>query len=291
MIDRRFKRKKGLITIAQNNKDHNYLRMAYALALSLKNSQTNIPYLSVCVSDKNLVPKKYYEVFDEVIEIPWGDHAKKSEWKVENKWKYFFMTPYEETIILDTDMLFFNDISDWWEYCSNYELLACTNVYTYRQNLITNDFYRKTFTSNKLPNIYTAFLYFKQTEKVLNYFKFLEIIFNNWEYYFYEFLDETRPKFFSSDVAFSLGMKLLNLEDEFTNKVSTFPKFIHMKSQLQDWNTSQITEEWTKHIGVYINSDLKCKIGQYNQLLPLHYHDKNFLTDDIIKKYERKLME
>jgi hypothetical protein len=43
--NREFKRKRGFFTFAQNG-THDYVRMAYALALSLKATQTDVPYCS-----------------------------------------------------------------------------------------------------------------------------------------------------------------------------------------------------------------------------------------------------
>jgi len=57
---------KGYIVIAQNSEDTNYLRMAYALALSLKITQSKVSNLAVCVEDKSTVPEKYKK---EVIEL------------------------------------------------------------------------------------------------------------------------------------------------------------------------------------------------------------------------------
>ena len=51
----------------------------------------------------------------------------------------------------------------------------------------------------------------------------------------------------------------------------------------------QYSEDWTKHIASYFSTDCKLRIGNYNQTLPVHYRDKNFLTDDVIVKLENKL--
>ena len=61
---------RGYIVIAQNTGDTDYLRMAYGLALSLKATQTTVSNLCVCVDKGTKVPKKYIEVFDQVVEIP-----------------------------------------------------------------------------------------------------------------------------------------------------------------------------------------------------------------------------
>ena len=159
---REFKRQRGFLVFAQNS-ETDYLRLAYALALSLKKTQT-IPWLAVVVTPGTAIPDDYREVFDEIIDVPWLDEASISGWKLENEWKAFHVTPYEETIKLDADMLFTNDILEWWEILSRQDVWAATDVETYRGDLIVSDYFRKTFTANDLPNIYTAFMYFKAND-------------------------------------------------------------------------------------------------------------------------------
>ena len=89
---------KGYIVIAQNSGETDYLRMAYALALSLKATQSEVSNLTVCIDKDTKVPKKYADVFDKVVQIPWQDDAVNSKWKIDNKWKYYYMTPYDETV-------------------------------------------------------------------------------------------------------------------------------------------------------------------------------------------------
>jgi hypothetical protein len=279
---------KGFFTMAQNSGSINYVKMAYALALSLKATQNQYNKLSIGVTLGQTMPGKYKEIFDQVIEIPDMDNAEDSSWKLENEYKAFEMTPYSETIKLDADMLFFGDISEWWSILERKEMLICDKVLTYRQNVVTSDFYRKTFTNNCLPNTYSAFFYFKKSNVSKELFNMLEIITLNWQYYWNEYLGFSRPKEFSTDVALGLAVKFLDLKtDCMTNDI--VPSFTHMKSRLQGWNDNEITEDWTKHVAVNFTPDLQCKIGNFRQVYPLHYHVKSFLSDDIIRKYEKAL--
>ena len=278
---------RGYLVIAQNSGEVDYIRQAYALALSIKNTQTiNNFAIAVSKKDKELIPSHYLDVFDYVVEIPWNDHAEGNDWKIQNKWKYYYMSPFDETVILDTDMIFTSDISFWWDFFSEHEAWFTTNVKTYRGTDVDSDFYRKTFTSNNLPNIYTAFAYFKKTEKVAEMFRLVELVFQNWEKFFFEFLDNTKPDFLSGDVAYALAIKILGLEHEFTQNVKNIPTFVHMKSKLQDSNYDIPTEKWTDHLPTYFKTDGKLKIGNFNQFYPVHYHDKSWLTDLVINRLE-----
>lgn len=288
MSQREFKRKRGFFTFAQNG-SYDYLRLAYGLALSLKATQVEVPYLAVGITPGQEVPEKYRKVFDEVIEIPWGDAAQDASWKLQNEWKAYHMTPYEQTIKLDCDMLFLQNVDAWWDTLELQDVWAATTALTFRGEEVTSDFYRKTFTANKLSNVYTAFMFFKSSDMAKELFELAEIIYQNWEKFRYEFMEEPRPAEISTDVVFALAMRLLDADDQCTNTARKFPHFVHMKSRLQNWDDKSITEDWTKHIGVYFTEDLELKIGRCRQIAPLHYHIKEFLTDDMIATYEEKL--
>ena len=287
-VGRTFKRERGFFTFAQNG-SHDYLRMAYALALSLKATQTDVPYLAVGITSGMTVPKEYLWAFDEIIEIPWGDAAKDSSWKLENEWKAYHMTPYRETIKLDCDMLFLQNVDAWWDVLATKDVWASTTAITYRGSVATSDHYRKTFTANELPNIYTAFMYFRHSDLASELFTMAELIYVNWDKFILEFMDEPRPTEVSTDVVFALAIKLLGIQDETTDASSDFPYFTHMKTKLQEWDNEAVTERWTDHIGTYFTDELELKIGRYRQLAPLHYHVKTFITDEMISIYESKV--
>jgi hypothetical protein len=288
MTERKFERERGFFTFAQNG-THDYVRLAYGLALSLKATQKEVPYLAIGITPGTKVPKEYQWAFDKIIEIPWGDAAKDSSWKLENEWKAYHMTPYRETIKLDCDMLFLQNVDAWWPVLATQDVWACTTAMTFRAEVATSDFYRKTFTANKLPNVYSAFMYFKYSDLAKELFSMVELIYHNWERFSYQFLDEPRPREVSTDVAFALAIKLMDAVDECTNTTIDFPHFVHMKTQLQNWDSGSIPEDWLPSVGVYFTDDLELKIGKFRQLAPLHYHIKEFLTDEMIELYENKL--
>ena len=277
---------KGYLILAQNTKTSDYVRHAYALALSIKGTQSTVNEVAIATNDK--LTDRQRSAFDHVVSIPWTDQAASSKWKIENKWKYFYMTPFDETVVLDADMLFPTDISYWWDTLVQKEMWITDKPQTFRGEVITSTEYRPSFATNNLPNAYTAFMYFQKTDLTTEVFKLTQLIFENWQRFYYDFLDETRPKFLSGDVAYALAVKILGLEDECFD-IDSIPTFVHMKSYLQNIDKKLLTEDWTTHIPTYFTDDCKFKIGNYEQYLPFHYHIKEWLTDDMIEKLERKI--
>jgi len=280
---------KGYIVIAQNNGTVDYLEQAYALALNLKLTQSTVSKLTVCVDKKTkaLIQPKHKKAFDKIVDIPWVDNAEDAEWKINNKWKYYYMTPYDESVILDTDMIFPVDVSHWWEHLSTKDVWACTNVKTYRNELVYDNYHRLDLKRNKMPNVYTAFFYFKKSDTATELFKMIQIIFENWERFYFKYMPKGKPDKLSGDVAYSLAMQILGIEDKCTmDHIQDLPTFIHMKSFVQNIPTSEIEEDWTKSIPTYYKSYKDFKIGNFQITHPFHYVQKDWMTKDKIQQME-----
>lgn len=270
----------GYITIAQNNTDTNYLEQAYGLALSLRASQSTVKDLAVCVDSQTLaaIEPRHERAFSHIITIPWGDEAASTEWKIQNKWKVFHMTPFEHTVLLDADMVFPTDVSHWWSYLTASEFWATTTVHNFRGEPIPSDqVYRKTFQINHLPNVYSAFMYFCKCDLAAEIFRLVDLIFHNRSEFFTEFLEPThRPAWISGDVAFALAIKLLGVQ-HLTTRPALYPTFIHMKAQIQNVH-GVMYEDWQQSLATQMLEANHIKIGNHRISLPLHYTQASWLT-------------
>lgn len=273
---------KGYLVFAQNSKD-DYVTQACLLAMSLKLTN-KINNISIVTNDK--ISDRYAKLFDEIIPIPWSDLAEGKDWKIHNRWKAYKVSPYNETICLDSDMIFLDDVSHWWDYLKNYRLFFTTNVKDYKGNTITSDYYRKVFTENNLPNLYSAFYYFQKDQSVSgDFFILLREIMENWES-FDEYFTSTKPKQVSVDVASALAVKILDYSSQVQNKKWTFPSFTHMKEKCFDWETTDTP--WMTSVPPYMTDDLELYVGPYRQKGIFHYVDSNFVTTKLLKQYHKK---
>lgn len=281
----------GYFTFAQG--DATYFRCAYALALSLSATQPKgLNRLSLGVVKKSDVPERYRHAFDQVVEVPWGDDAAGESWKLSNEWKVIHMSPYDETVKLDADMLFTESVASWLPSLRANDLTFATNVLTYRGELITSDACRQAFTESQLPNVYSAFTYFKKTPESFEFFDLCEVIFRRWQTYWLEALEpKHRPTNFSTDVAFALAAKQLGTLERRThpwlNKY--VPTFVHLKGELQGWTegTESDRANWHKWLPVTYGRD-QLFIGGFAQRHPVHYQHKRFVTDDMLRWLEER---
>ena len=107
-------------TIFAQNNENDYVKQAYLCALSIR--ATN-PNSKVCLITNENVEEKYKQVFDDIVDFPWGDHAADEEWKIHNRWKIYHATPYKEgTAVIDSDMLVLQDLSSWFTFLEKYDL-------------------------------------------------------------------------------------------------------------------------------------------------------------------------
>ena len=77
-------------------------------------------------------------------------------------WQIYWATPYDETIVLDADMLFLNDYSYWWNYLSKFDLLFPDTIINYKQETIKHEQYDKILTEHNIRPAYEKMFYFKR---------------------------------------------------------------------------------------------------------------------------------
>ena len=276
---------KGYLILAQNNDQNDYVKMAYVAAISIKISQSKVKNVTLITDVPDAVPHHYRDAFDQILPILWYDDALNSDWKIENRWKLYHMTPYKQTVVLDADMLFLTDISHWWDYLEkNHNLFITNKTMTYRNEEVDNDYYRKVFVSNQLPNTYSAFTYFKKSEEAEIFWKMVEIIVKNWKEFYQKYLEKDRPEYLSIDVVFALAVKILGYEDKVFSKFE-YPTFTHMKSYVQNWK--YVKDRWMDIVPVYLNDRCQLKVGNYSQEGVFHYTEKDFLNDNVYYKYQK----
>lgn len=270
---------RGHLFFAQNT-SVDYLTQAYAAALTIKKFNE---YDKTCIVTNEVVPLKYLKAFDRVITVPWGDDASSSEWKIENRWKLIHCSPFDETLVYDTDVLILSSNDHWWNSLENMDVALTTNVVNYKDQLITNDtVHRKTFIENNLPNVYFGVHYFKKTSRAFEFYKWLEIIVKNWKLFYNEHTLNNTQKFCSMDVSAAIATKILNAEQEFT--AASPLKFTHMKSAIQGWYPTPVS--WQQVVNVHFNKNLELKLSNILQTGVFHYTEDNFLTETMLRKIE-----
>jgi hypothetical protein len=270
---------RGFLIYAQNTSDVDYVRQAYALALSIRNTQT-VTNVSLVTDDE--LPKKYQDVFDQIIPIPFGDTAAPSLYCAEDRWKLYHASPYHETIVLDTDMLMLEDIGSWWDYCSNHDIKYTSRIRNYKMEIVNDTIHRKTFIANQLTSPYSALHYFKKSQTAYEFYRVLEFVCNNWEWCWDKFAPNKYQNWLSMDLAVAVAIEITGLHEQILDSVGPL-EFVHMKTHLQNWRVDSTT--WQDFVlSNFTNNTLS--VSNIPQHKIFHYVEKDFLTEDIVNKLE-----
>lgn len=270
----------GYLIIISKSDEVDYLRLAYLLALSIKNTQREGYDKVALITDDIQAVKKLKSpwVFDRVI-----------KWKEESFWdgrSYMDeLSPWEHTVCLDADMLFLRDYSHWIDYfVNNCELYVANKSYTYRNEIVTDDYYRKAFTRNDLPNLYSFYTFFKKDSVLVKeFFTLNRYILKNPKEFSNLYLSKHQPKILGTDEIFSLAAKILDVQEQIAYDLD-FPKVVHLKPMIQNWPWP--ANKVSDHIGFYLNLQGQLKLGNFDQNYIVHYNEKDIITEEHVNILE-----
>ena len=265
-----FKAQQGYFTFAQNTDTVDYLDLAYAQAVSIKNTQKINQYaVAVDAETKKQLTHEHRTTFDYIIDIRDPNvHA------MSNEWQAWHLTPFKETVKLESDMLFITSVDHWWTGMRLQEVCFTTKIRNYEGKISRARAYRKLFDENNLPDIYTGMYYFRFGRTSMELFQLVEVIYANWTLFRDELLKNCREDRPSTDVVFAIAARLLG-EELCTNPALDYPGFVHMKGAV---NGLAAGANW---LDVYphelYNNNLM--INFTRQTWPVHYYQKEFIND------------
>lgn len=208
------KMSKGILVFARNNGVVDYIKQAKDLAFRTS-KHLNLP-VSI-VTDKESIEDQDLSCFDNVI---FAESSNDSNYKtfydgsgnaVKVKWKNDFrtlaydLTPYDETIILDTDIVICND-----------NFLQCfaqeNNFLIYKKcfNLVDYDTGQQfaKLSDTSVDFYWASAVFFRKTQENKIFFDLLKHIQQNWHHYRRMYcLDTTKLR---NDFIFSIGIHIMN---------------------------------------------------------------------------------
>lgn len=266
---------KGYVIVACGN---DYVKQAYLCSLSIKATQA---VNNVTLITDRPIDEKYSIHFDKVIVNNVTDNGR---FKTRLRALVYDLSPYDETIVLDSDTIFTSDVSYYWDLLKDKDLFFPTKVCTYRGNTTDNRYYREVFKKFDLPNTYVAVHYFKKSELSNIFYSLVKFITGNEKRYYGDILETKKQINPSFDFTCALAIKMLDIEPLVTRQHSQYPTFTHLKGQNQNWQSGVVN--WMNKVPYYIDNDLNVFIGNFKQTGILHYTENDFVTEEAIQKYE-----
>ena len=106
---------RGVLLFAFNTEKFNYYEMAVSTAKRV-NYFLGLPV--TVVTDEDSITNQDYKFHNTIVTAP--DKTNRRDWGAwfnKGRFKAYQLSPYDETIVLDVDMLLLEDISSWWNHC------------------------------------------------------------------------------------------------------------------------------------------------------------------------------
>ena len=259
----------GYLTFARNRKDTDYLRMAYMQAASIKTYMSRASVSVIVDQDTNKeVTDLVRNKFDRVVVM--SQDLTEQHGMFANELQAFALTPYKETIKLESDLVLTRDISHWIHGFRHHDILMPTGVVNFRNEVTVDDTYRNFFRVNKLPNVYTGIYYFRYSQAASEFFKLVHELFVNWSTHKNSW--KNSPDAASTDVVFGIAALIFGTE-RCTNPALSYPTMVHMKGAL---NGLPADADWTDHLYSQLDTDKNLIVGFNRQVYPFHYYIKDW---------------
>lgn len=181
----------------------------------------------------------------------------------------FALSPYRQTIKLESDMLAAGSVDHWWNLFEKRDLVISQGARDFYDQPTANRFYRKIFDANNLPDVYNAITYWRVSQTAQEFFTLVDMIFKNWER-FKQLLKfpEDVP---STDVVYAMAAQIVGPESV-TLPLGYGPTIVHMKKHIIPLQR----EDWTQEL-VWELVDDTLRINTVTQHGFFHYHIKDWL--------------
>ena len=263
----------GYVILAQNNSDTDYVQCARVLAKSLRAVKDTRPITLITdCTNENL------DIFDSVVILKSTTH--RNQWRLADDPQVYELSPYDKTFKIESDVIVTRSLDNWWELCSNRDVLVATGALDYHQRTTQCRYYRQVIDKNELPDVYNGLTYFNKSKFARQFFATVKTVFKNWTDINSSLAYPSPLEFADTDTVYAIVCEIMNTE------LTTLPdgpiKWTHMKSKI-----NQTAEDWTQEL-VWELVDCDFRINTVSQLYPVHYHVKK-LAATLETYYDRQL--
>lgn len=251
----------GALIFAHNNPDVDYIKIANFAAKRVKEF-LNIPVSVVTDIPEWLVSEYPNHEFDQIIKTSVVDlnkkdfydgslNSKKLEWKNVTRHRAYDVTPYDKTLVLDSDYILNSNIL-------KIALERDTPFQIYKNSFDLSGWrdtsYFKRINPYSIPFYWATVFVFQKDPIVESFFDLVTYIKSNWAYF--RMLYSMGPTIFRNDFAFSIAIHIMNgkTNGEFATQLPGIMSYIQDRDLLISMNNTdmQFLVEKKDYLGEYI---------------------------------------
>lgn len=248
---------RGVILFAFNNGITDYFLMAVRTAKRV-NRFLNLPV--TVVTDENTVLDNYENVFDKIlIEKSDSTNVKDNKvWINKGRHKALELSPYDETLVLDTDYLVNSDTL--LRPFDMYDDFMCHNTTNF---IMVNNVTEKV-SERFIDTLWATVMYFKKTDRVKRIFECMQMIQDNYQHYINVF--DIANTMYRNDYSLTIALWIVN--GHTINKQDYIPwNLLHLNHQVKAYRVTD-----TEYVFIDNNKYIKLKDTDFHLL-----DKKNFM--------------
>jgi alpha-N-acetylglucosamine transferase len=251
----------GALIFAHNNSSVDYTRLAVFAATRVKQF-LNIPVSIVTDNRKWLDENFYQHPFDKIIEVETEPSSlkvfydgtmasKKLEWKNLSRNRAYDLTPYDRTLVIDSDYILSSSILR-----SAFEVDADFQIYQKSFDLAgwrdTSSFQR--INSYSIPFYWATAFVFEKNNATRSFFDLITYIKSNWDYF--KILYGIDSPTYRNDFVFSIAIHIMNgkTNGEFATPLPGTMTYIQDRDILIEMTNTKFKflVEKKDHLGQYL---------------------------------------
>ena len=207
---------KGVFLIARNNGEIDYAKQAVFLARRIK-KYLGVPVTLATDSEEYITSDYGTDDFDNIITLPYVDDRnmryffdgsltkKTASFKNNNRASVYDLTPYDETLLMDTDYIISNDLlKSCFSAKSDFMLYKKSNDIAKVRDEAEFD----TISNTSVDFYWATVVYFKRTETNETFFNLIKHIEEEWNHY--RRVYQITSGLFRNDFAFSIAIHIMN---------------------------------------------------------------------------------
>jgi hypothetical protein len=238
---------KGVLLFAFNIENVNYYEMAVSCAKRV-NHFLNLPV--TLITNEQSLPKVQHYIFDNIITVPEDSTNKKGKnlWLNKGRYRAYELTPYDETLLIDTDYLVNSDrLLQLFEL---YNEFMCARDVSF---LMSDRDEQEVISTYSFPTMWATVMIFRKTNRVKQIFECLEMVQKN--YFHYANLYHFSPSMYRNDYAITIALRIVN-GNTFNDKDYVPWPLVHLGKEISAYrkNDSLFNTEY-----LLINNDKKQK--------------------------------
>ena len=209
---------KGIIIFAQNNEYVDYAQQACACAGYARKNMSLFDEICLVTNTETLEASKdlINEYFDNIIVTDafqpenirlFKDTIDKTEYasfKNMSRSDVYELSPYDETLVIDSDYFIMNDVLDQVWGSTNDVMINCK----YRDVSERHKEHIEYLDNFSIPMYWATVFYFRKSDLAENLFTLISHIKHNYKYYYY--LYNCSGNLYRNDFAFSMALHILN---------------------------------------------------------------------------------